>query len=268
MRPRPPAPADDRRARRRPRVEPARPADRAGPGRAIPRPSCAPSRRSSTSTSTRRCTPPRTPRRALAQFQPLGYGEEVEVAPGHPRHVRRCRAHPRLGDHPAARHRARGRRGAGHRLLGRPRPARARRSCATRRRMTDADYVLVESTYGGREHEPEEEAIRILAETVRMVAEAGRRPARPVVRDRPHPGGRLGARPADRARRDPAPAALPRLADGVEGVRHLPPPSGLLRRGDGRAAARGRVAARLPEPDRHQRRARRRRRSSARRGRT
>jgi predicted metal-dependent RNase len=38
--------------------------------------------------------------------------------------------------------------------------------------MTDADYVLVESTYGGREHEPEGEAIRILAETVRMVADA------------------------------------------------------------------------------------------------
>ena len=39
--------------------------------------------------------------------------------------------------------------------------------------MTDADYVLCESTYGGREHEPEAEAIRILAETVRMVADAG-----------------------------------------------------------------------------------------------
>ncbi len=38
--------------------------------------------------------------------------------------------------------------------------------------VTDADYVLVESTYGGREHEPEEEAIRILAETVRLVAES------------------------------------------------------------------------------------------------
>ena len=38
--------------------------------------------------------------------------------------------------------------------------------------MTDADYVLVESTYGGREHEPEAEAIRVLAETVRMVADA------------------------------------------------------------------------------------------------
>jgi metallo-beta-lactamase family protein len=35
-----------------------------------------------------------------------------------------------------------------------------------------ADYVVVESTYGGREHEPHEEAIRILAETVRAVDEA------------------------------------------------------------------------------------------------
>ena len=39
--------------------------------------------------------------------------------------------------------------------------------------MTGADYVLVESTYGGREHEPEAEAIRVLAETIRMVADAG-----------------------------------------------------------------------------------------------
>jgi metallo-beta-lactamase family protein len=39
--------------------------------------------------------------------------------------------------------------------------------------LTDADYVLIESTYGGREHEPEDEAIRVLAETVRMVADAG-----------------------------------------------------------------------------------------------
>lgn len=38
--------------------------------------------------------------------------------------------------------------------------------------MSAADYVLVESTYGGREHEPEAEAIRVLAETVRLVADA------------------------------------------------------------------------------------------------
>jgi metallo-beta-lactamase family protein len=36
--------------------------------------------------------------------------------------------------------------------------------------MTDADYVLMESTYGGREHDPQEEAVRILAETVQLVA--------------------------------------------------------------------------------------------------
>ena len=34
-----------------------------------------------------------------------------------------------------------------------------------------ADYVLMESTYGGREHEPEEEAIRLLAEAVQAVSD-------------------------------------------------------------------------------------------------
>jgi len=36
-----------------------------------------------------------------------------------------------------------------------------------------ADYVVVESTYGGREHEPETEAVRMLAEAVRATSEAG-----------------------------------------------------------------------------------------------
>ena len=38
--------------------------------------------------------------------------------------------------------------------------------------LTAADFILVESTYGGREHEPQQEAVRILAETVRLVADA------------------------------------------------------------------------------------------------
>jgi metallo-beta-lactamase family protein len=38
-------------------------------------------------------------------------------------------------------------------------------------RVVAADYVLVESTYGGREHEPESEARCVLAEVVRLVAE-------------------------------------------------------------------------------------------------
>jgi Cft2 family RNA processing exonuclease len=37
--------------------------------------------------------------------------------------------------------------------------------------VTDADYVLMESTYGGREHEPGAEAIQILADTVKLVAD-------------------------------------------------------------------------------------------------
>jgi metallo-beta-lactamase family protein len=38
--------------------------------------------------------------------------------------------------------------------------------------VSAADFVLVESTYGGREHEPQDEAIRILAETVRLVSDS------------------------------------------------------------------------------------------------
>jgi len=38
-------------------------------------------------------------------------------------------------------------------------------------RVHDADYVFVESTYGGREHEPQAEAVRLLAEAVRLVAD-------------------------------------------------------------------------------------------------
>jgi metallo-beta-lactamase family protein len=38
--------------------------------------------------------------------------------------------------------------------------------------MSDADYVLMESTYGGREHDPQDEAVRVLAETVQAVAQA------------------------------------------------------------------------------------------------
>jgi metallo-beta-lactamase family protein len=38
--------------------------------------------------------------------------------------------------------------------------------------LTDADYVLLESTYGGREHDPQEESVRILADTINLVAKS------------------------------------------------------------------------------------------------
>jgi metallo-beta-lactamase family protein len=112
----------------------------------------------------------RDARKALEQFQAIDYDEEVDVAPGI--HATYLDAGHILGS-AIIRVRARDRDGEERIIvfsgdLGRPgTPIIGDPSI-----VTDADYVLVESTYGGREHEPHEEAIRILAETVRMVAES------------------------------------------------------------------------------------------------
>ncbi len=109
---------------------------------------------------------------SLGQFRPLRYGEETEVAPG--MHATFVDAGHILGS-AIIRLRIVERAGDVEQVivfsgdLGRPGTPILRDPTP----MTDADYVLVESTYGGREHEPEGEAIRILAETIRMVADAG-----------------------------------------------------------------------------------------------
>ena len=104
---------------------------------------------------------------ALEHFRPIDYGQEREVAPGvwatyfDAGHI--------LGSAIIS---LRVQEGGQERVivcsgdLGRPGTPILRDPTV----MTAADYILVESTYGGREHEPEEEAIRILAETVRLVA--------------------------------------------------------------------------------------------------
>jgi Cft2 family RNA processing exonuclease len=109
--------------------------------------------------------------RTLEHFQPIGYDEEREVAPGvwatfvDAGHI--------LGS-AIIRLRVRDREGGEERVivcsgdLGRPGTPILRDPTV----MTAADYVLVESTYGGREHEPQDEAIRILVETIHLVAEA------------------------------------------------------------------------------------------------
>jgi metallo-beta-lactamase family protein len=107
--------------------------------------------------------------RTLEHFRPIGYGEEREVAPGV--HATFVDAGHILGsaiiqlrvqDQPGSEER--------HIVcsgdLGRPGTPILRDPTP----QTAADYVLVESTYGGREHEPQDEAIRILAETIRLVA--------------------------------------------------------------------------------------------------
>ncbi|HEY6013209.1 MAG TPA: MBL fold metallo-hydrolase RNA specificity domain-containing protein, partial [Candidatus Limnocylindrales bacterium] len=107
----------------------------------------------------------------LSHFRPVRYGEEIEVAAGisatfvDAGHI--------LGS-AIIRLRIQGDGGEERVIvfsgdLGRPGTPILRDPTP----MDGADYVLVESTYGGREHEPEAEAIRVLAETIRMVADAG-----------------------------------------------------------------------------------------------
>jgi metallo-beta-lactamase family protein len=107
--------------------------------------------------------------RALAHFRSIEYGEEREVAPGV--HATFLDAGHILG---SAIIRLRVQEGDRERVvvcsgdLGRPGTPIIRDPT----HVEAADYVLVESTYGGREHEPHDEAIRVLAETIRLVAES------------------------------------------------------------------------------------------------
>ncbi len=110
-------------------------------------------------------------RTALEQFRPIDYDEEIEVAPGI--HARFLDAGHILGS-AIIRVRVSDHEGDPERTivfsgdLGRPGTPIIRDPTV----LTDADYILLESTYGGREHEPHDEAIRILAETVRLVADS------------------------------------------------------------------------------------------------
>ncbi|MBA2382454.1 MAG: MBL fold metallo-hydrolase [Chloroflexi bacterium] len=114
---------------------------------------------------------------AIAHFEAIDYDEEREVAPGV--HATYLDAGHILGSAIIRlRIEAAGSAGAGPERettivfsgdLGRPGTPIIRDPSILR----DADYLLTETTYGGREHEPEAEAIRILAETVHLVADAG-----------------------------------------------------------------------------------------------
>ena len=109
-------------------------------------------------------------RAALGSFRGIDYGAELEVAPGI--HATFVDAGHILGS-AIIRLRVTGADGTDTRIvfsgdLGRTGTPILRDPTV----VTDAEYVLVESTYGGREHEPEEEATRILAETIRLVADS------------------------------------------------------------------------------------------------
>jgi metallo-beta-lactamase family protein len=107
---------------------------------------------------------------SLRSFRPVRYGVEEEVAPGI--HATYLDAGHILGS-AIIRLRVQNVAGGPERILvfsgdlgrtGAP-------ILADPTPLDAADYVLCESTYGGREHEPTAEAHRILADTVRLVAE-------------------------------------------------------------------------------------------------
>jgi metallo-beta-lactamase family protein len=106
---------------------------------------------------------------AIALFRPVDYGSPVEVAPGiratfsdagHILGSAIISLDVEEADRPPRRLVFSG-------DLGRPNTPIIRDPT----RITDgADFVIMESTYGGREHEPADEAIRLLAEIVREIA--------------------------------------------------------------------------------------------------
>ena len=112
----------------------------------------------------------RDARASLEHFRGLDYDQEIEVAPGI--HATFVDAGHILGS-AIIRLRVTDREGGQERRLvfsgdlGRTDTPILRDPTI----VTDADYVLIESTYGGREHEPGDEAVRILAETVRLVGD-------------------------------------------------------------------------------------------------
>ncbi|MBI2763059.1 MAG: MBL fold metallo-hydrolase [Chloroflexi bacterium] len=104
----------------------------------------------------------------LPRFSPVPYDEEIEVAPGI--HATFLDAGHILGS-AIIRLRVQETEGGPERTivfsgdLGRPGAPILRDPSV----LTRADYLCVESTYGGREHEPSAEAVRVLADAVREV---------------------------------------------------------------------------------------------------
>ena len=129
--------------------------------------------------------------RALTQLQPVGYDRPVPVVPGRRGRVHQCRPPARVGL------RARDGRRTRRCCSAATSAATAGRCCPIRRRSTRADVLLLESTYGDRLHEPDDDGAR-LAAIINDAVGARRQADHPGVRDRPRRGGALLAEAARR----------------------------------------------------------------------
>lgn len=107
---------------------------------------------------------------SLSLFHAIGYGKEIDVAPGvratyfDAGHILGSAMIRVVASDADGRERVIVFSGD----IGRPNTPIIRDPTA----LNDADYVVMESTYGGREHDAQDEALRVLAETVTLVKQA------------------------------------------------------------------------------------------------
>ena len=119
--------------------------------------------------------------------------------------------------------------------------ATAARCCPIPSRVETADVLLVESTYGDRTHEPDDDGARLAAIITTTIAGGGQGD-HPGVRGRPRRGSDLLAEAARRGAADPDRAGVPRQPDGGRRAAALREPqqrsrSRTCRRGRGQMGA-------------------------------
>ena len=135
--------------------------------------------------------------RAMTLLQPVGYERPDARDARHHRGVHQRRPPARIGV------RARAHRGVGqdHPVRRRSRPLRRVRCCPIPPPVAEADVLLVESTYGDRVHEPDDDGAP-LAEVINETVRAPRQSDHSGVRARPRRRAALLDETARRAARD------------------------------------------------------------------
>ena len=114
--------------------------------------------------------------------------------------------------------------------------------------MPPADYLIMESTYGGRLHKNVGHVVNKLADVVNRTAAARRTHHRAGLRRGPHPAARAPAAPARQREAHPQHPDFRRQPAGVERHRGPPRPPRVLRRRDPRVPVAPRGPFRLRAP--------------------
>ena len=117
-----------------------------------------------------RCSPSRMRRARFALLQPVGYERPMPVAAGRDRGVHQRRPPARIRATRACAARRRGRRSC----LAAISAASAGRCCRSRRRSPRPTSLLVESTYGDRVHEPDDDGAAWRRSSARRSSAAAR----------------------------------------------------------------------------------------------